>query len=308
MSSHGLGAIEVVQGLLGPLVPVFALVTQFGDVWFLLVLFSTLYLTGGRLPGFRGRIDRQRVAYVLALAIGGLALTVGLKLLIGLPRPPSAGTPVGGGWLPEPAFDLYASAVYADGLGFPSGHALGSTVAYGGLALVMGDSLSRRRLLIAAVVAGFVGFSRVAIGVHHLSSVLGGFAIGVAYLALVTRVTDNGRRVGLAFLLAVFAGVFALFGGGYERDAVLVLGLALGGRLTWQVTGKSIQAAPTAASTREAVRVAGVGLPLVGGIFVITGALEPPLPVALILAGLIVAVLLAVPVVGPLARQQKIGE
>src|SRR6056297_4112741 len=103
--SHGVGVISVVQDVLGPLVPVFALVTQLGDVWFLLLLLSTLFLADGRVPGFRDRIDRRAVAYVVALAIGGLALTAGLKLLVAYPRPPAGA--VHGEWLPGPLFDLY---------------------------------------------------------------------------------------------------------------------------------------------------------------------------------------------------------
>lgn len=293
--SHGVGAVELVQGVLGPVVPVFALITQLADVWFLLLLLSVLYLTGGDLPRFRDQIDRQRVAYVVALTIGALALTVGLKLLIGLHRPPGAGTPLGGEWLPGPLFDIYASAAVADGYGFPSGHAIGGTVVYGGLALVYGEYVSRRRLLLAGGLAGLIGFSRVAIGVHHLTSVLAGFAVGVCYLALVTKLTDNGRRVGLAFLLAVFASVFALFGGGYAREPVLAFGMALGGRLTWQVSGERIAAVAT--DTQDALLGLAVGLPVVGGLFATIEVLELSLPATLLLSGLIVTILLVLPVV-----------
>jgi membrane-associated phospholipid phosphatase len=290
--SHGVGAVSAVQAALGPLVPVFALVTQLGDVWFLLVLLSTLYLTDGRIPGFDGLVDRRDAAYVVALAIGGLALTVGLKLLVAFPRPAAA--PVNGGWLPAPLFELYASVVHAEGYGFPSGHALGSTVVYGGLALVYGDSVSRRRLLLAGGLAGLIGFSRVAIGVHHLVSVLGGFAIGAAYLALATAATDNGRRVSLAYLLAVVAGVVALFGGGFARDPVIALGMALGGWLIWQVGGERIAAVPT--STAGNRLLLAVGLPVVGALFVGMELLEPALSLTFLLSVLIVAALLVLPV------------
>ena len=291
--NHDVGAIHVVQDVLGPLVPVFALVTQLGDVWFLLVVLSTLFLADGRVPGFRDRIDRRAVAYVVALAIGGLALTAGLKLLVAYPRPPAGA--VNGEWLPTPLVGFYVDVTAAEGYGFPSGHAFGATVVYGGLALVYGDSVSRRRLLGAGVLAGVVGFSRVAIGVHHLLSVLGGFGLGVAYLALATKATDNGRQVGIAFLLAVLAGVFALFAGGYERDPVIALGMALGGRLTWQVAGDRIAAASLSAR-KSGVLVVG-GLTVIGGLFGGMEALEPALPVTFLLSAGIVAVLLVLPVV-----------
>jgi len=293
--SHGVGVVEVVQSVLGPVIPVFAVVTQLADVWFLLLLLSTLYLANGSVPGVRDRIDRQQVAYVIALTIGALALTVGTKLLVGLSRPPGAGTPVGGEWLPGPLFDIYARAAVADGYGFPSGHAIGSTVVYGGLALVYGDSISRRRLLLAGGLAALIGFSRIALGVHHLTSVLAGFALGVAYLAVMTKLTDNGRRVGLAFLLAVFASVFALFGGGYAREPVLAFGMALGGRLTWQVSGERIGVAST--DRRTALLSLAIGLPVVGGLFAIIEVLELAIPATLLLSGVIVTALLVLPVV-----------
>jgi membrane-associated phospholipid phosphatase len=293
MTGHGIGAVGVAQDLLAPFVPVFALLTQLGDVWFLLGLLATLYLGGDHLPGLRDRLDRPRVAYVIALAIGALALSTGLKLLVGLPRPTGAGTPVDVAWVPGSLDPLYEGAVSTDGHGFPSGHALGATVVYGGLALVVGEGLTRRRLAATGVLVGAIGFARVVIGVHHLSSVLGGFAIGLAYLAVVTRLTDGGRRVALAYLLAVFAGVFALFGGGFERDTVVALGTALGGRLTWQTMGAGVPDGP--ASTRDTGLLVVVGLTTVGGLFGVIEGVEPPLSVTFLLAALLVGLLLVLP-------------
>lgn len=295
--SHGIGAVEALQSLLGPLVPLFALLTQLADVWFMFVLLSVLYLAADRVPGVRDRLDRQDVAYVVALAVGALALTTGLKLLFAHPRPPMAGTPVNGGWLPGPLFGLYEATVYADGYALPSGHALGGTAVYGGLALVYGDGISRRSLAAGAGLAGLVALSRVVIGVHYAGDVVVGVAVALGYLAVATVLTDNGRRVGTAFLLAVLAGVFALFAGGYERDAIVALGTALGGRLAWQVVGDGVT--PTVASAREALVLVAVGLPAVGGLFAAMEVLEPSLPVTFVVAALVVAVLLALPVVWP---------
>ncbi|OBF99399.1 phosphatase PAP2 family protein [Mycolicibacter sinensis] len=71
---------------------------------------------------------------------------------------------------------------------FPSGHALGVMVAVGAL-LALTLPLLRRRARVAAVGAGVlvvaaVGIARVALGVHHPSDVLAGWALGWAYLAL----------------------------------------------------------------------------------------------------------------------------
>ena len=46
-----------------PVLVYFALVTQLGDVWFLFLLGSALYVTGDQLP--RWGIDRRRGLFVL---------------------------------------------------------------------------------------------------------------------------------------------------------------------------------------------------------------------------------------------------
>jgi undecaprenyl-diphosphatase len=73
--------------------------------------------------------------------------------------------------------------------GFPSGHAVGSSVGYGMLAycLALRWRTRPRRL---ALVAGLgllvllIGFTRIYLCVHYLSDVLAGFAVGLAWLAL----------------------------------------------------------------------------------------------------------------------------
>jgi len=86
------------------------------------------------------------------------------------------------------------------GNAFPSGHATQTISFYGMLAIVLiiGYAARRRWLLIigAALVTLVVGASRLYLGVHWLTDVLGGYALGLAWLSLVT-VTSlllEGRR------------------------------------------------------------------------------------------------------------------
>ena len=89
--------------------------------------------------------------------------------------------------------------VDASGWSFPSGHAFGAMVFYGFLVALVWRSTERRDVRAAAVAAGAlvvgaVGLSRVALGVHFLSDVAGGWAAGAAWLALSQLGVDAVQR------------------------------------------------------------------------------------------------------------------
>ncbi|MEH0841405.1 phosphatase PAP2 family protein [Micromonospora sp. CPCC 205711] len=108
---------------------------------------------------------------VTTMAVGG-SLGALLKLLVGRSRP-----------------DLLDPVARAAGFSFPSGHALNATLAAGVLLLVFlpftrGRPVARVALWAAAVlIAGVTGLSRVALGVHFTSDVLGGWLLGTAVVA-----------------------------------------------------------------------------------------------------------------------------
>ena len=74
----------------------------------------------------------------------------------------------------------------AGGGSFPSGHALTSMVAFGLAFVIVLPMLSGRWRSLATVIAALlvlaVGFSRLVLGVHYVSDVIGGWIIGVAWL------------------------------------------------------------------------------------------------------------------------------
>jgi membrane protein DedA with SNARE-associated domain/membrane-associated phospholipid phosphatase len=107
---------------------------------------------------------------VAALA-GGSLLDVALKLLFHRARP---------------TWDV--PLLTAHGFSFPSGHAMGSLVAYGMLAYLLVRAARSRWQRVAPIacavgLALLIGLSRMYLGVHYFSDVIGGYAAGVVWLA-----------------------------------------------------------------------------------------------------------------------------
>jgi len=118
---------------------------------------------------------RHRLAAYVTVAGVGLAVLVPVtKALVGRARPDVS----------LPVVELPTNA------SFPSGHAMTSLVTWGALLLVLLPGLRpvarRWWSAAAAVLVLVVGFTRLALGVHFVSDVLAGWALGVAWLAVVT--------------------------------------------------------------------------------------------------------------------------
>ena len=95
--------------------------------------------------------------------------------------------------------DNIEALVGATGYSFPSGHAIVSLVLFGLIALAVGETRLGRRhktfiFSIAAIAIVLVGVSRVYLGVHFLSDVLGGWIFGFIILVLIHR-QAGGRLV-----------------------------------------------------------------------------------------------------------------
>jgi undecaprenyl-diphosphatase len=126
---------------------------------------------------------RWRLAvYLLVTGAGALIMDPVLKSLVGRARP------------------VVAHPV-AHGLGnsFPSGHSLGSIVCYGAVLLVFLPAVRPgrwRRAFIIAITAliALIGISRVLLGVHYLSDVLGAWALGITWLGLTAFAFELGRH------------------------------------------------------------------------------------------------------------------
>lgn len=187
----------------------FALVTVLGGVPFLAVLLAVLYI------GW----DREAVATVVGYGLVAAAVTIALKAGFALPRPPAS---------------VRAAPVDPNSYGFPSGHAVASTVVYGGLLLVR-DRVRESRVAVPVVaLIALVGFSRVVVGVHYLGDVLAGHAVGLVILAGLRR--GVGERADHACLVAAAVAAVAVILTGAATDSLLALGAGVGGAVAFRRT------------------------------------------------------------------------
>jgi membrane-associated phospholipid phosphatase len=151
-------------------------ITFFGSVGF---LSSASFLTALVLA--RNRSFYRLLALFLAVG-GGALLNLTLKHFFHRQRPV----------LENPLVTLSS-------YGFPSGHTMGSTIFYGVLALIVTYSIRRwsRRVLAgwaAAFVIASIGASRIYLGAHYFTDVIGAIAIGLAWLAFSWTAIETLRR------------------------------------------------------------------------------------------------------------------
>src|SRR6185312_5538146 len=94
--------------------------------------------------------------------------------------------------------DQVQALLPASGYSFPSGHTFASLAFYGllGLMLVLsvGSGLKRWALTVGiAGISGLVGFSRVYVGAHWPTDVLGSWLLGAAWLSLLSMFIMHHR-------------------------------------------------------------------------------------------------------------------
>lgn len=290
----GIGISEALHGSAQDLVLVFfALLTQLGDVWVLLLLGGVHYVAGDRFP--KWGIDRRRGLFVLGLVLTDVALIGVLKQSFMIPRPPGAETPPDVQWIPSALQGVFASISTGTGYGFPSGHGLGSTLVWGGFALVVGkDKRSHAWLAFAGVIILTVSLSRVVLGVHYLVDVVAGTVIGIVVLGGLYTVSDHGTVPGRILVFAAGIGVLGLIHG-VTFDSVAAAGSAIGSWLAWRAVGDLTPAHPL--NRREVVAGFAV-FGIAGGLFALSYSLKPPLPVTFFGAAIAVGGVVGAPLIG----------
>lgn len=152
----GLVIITDFQSVRGPFLDtLFEAMSFLGEEEFYLLLFPTLLWCVDTTLGFR-----LGVLVLISFYLNSLA-----KDLIGHPRP----------FALDPSVQLASG----EGFGLPSGHAQSSALVWGGIAAHV---RSRWMWIIAILLAGLIGLSRIYLGVHFPTDVLGGWMLGVAVL------------------------------------------------------------------------------------------------------------------------------
>ncbi len=133
--------------------------------------------------------QKRLAAYLLSCTIGGSIVNTFVKVTVDRPRP---------------TFRDPSAITFQRGKSFPSGHTMSSTIAYGALLLIFLPVIPKKyrtavRIAVLTLVI-LIGFSRLALGVHYLSDVIGGFVLGAAWLVAATAAfeiwrSERGRPV-----------------------------------------------------------------------------------------------------------------
>jgi len=151
-------------------------VTFFGSVEFVAVAASCVAIV---------LLVRKSWYHLLALLLavgGGSLLNILLKHFFHRQRPA----------LENPLLTLTS-------FGFPSGHTMGATLFYGALAVFVAQSVPKWRwralaFWIAALAVGLIGLSRIYLGAHYLTDVVGAIAVGLAWLAFCWTGVETLRK------------------------------------------------------------------------------------------------------------------
>jgi membrane-associated phospholipid phosphatase len=214
----GLDLIRTIQLVHGPaLDAVFKAITFMGDEEFFLILLPLIFWCVDFAVG-------ARLAFAFLLST---YVNTGLKDLFAHPRP----------------FDLDPTVKLHDagGYGLPSGHSKSAVVVWGTIAAKFRETWL---WVVAILLMVLIGFSRVYLGVHFPTDVLGGWAAGaiflVVYLALEPRVTAWLKQASLAVQLALAVAVplalLLLYPASDASKAMAVLmGMGVGIALTGRV-------------------------------------------------------------------------
>ncbi|NJO94524.1 MAG: phosphatase PAP2 family protein [Hydrococcus sp. RM1_1_31] len=137
-------------------------ITRLGNPSFVIVVFVV------SLGILWWRHYRQEAMGFAIACLGAFILNTGLKLFFSKPRP-----------------QLWIGLIAEKSYSFPSGHALGSLVLYGFLAYLLAIHYPKLTIFIyslAGILIAAIGFSRLYLGVHWPTDIIGGYGVGFLWL------------------------------------------------------------------------------------------------------------------------------
>ena len=134
-------------------------------------------LVGGTCIYLATRKRWSEVTYLVLSALGGGVIDTIVKRIVDRLRPD----------IPRPC---NYKAFSGERWSFPSGHSMTAVIVYGALLVIILPRLNTRWRVPAIALAVFlplaIGFSRLSLGVHWVSDILGGWFLGAAWLAVST--------------------------------------------------------------------------------------------------------------------------
>jgi membrane-associated phospholipid phosphatase len=230
----GLDLIRAVQSVHGPLLDaVFKGITFIGEEDFYLIL----------LPLLLWCVDFAFGARLAFFFLFSACVNAGAKDLIAHPRPFDL----------DPQVKLHE----AGGYGLPSGHSQSAVVVWG---IIASHVRKRWFWIVAVLLMVLIGFSRIYLGVHFPTDVLGGWALGavllVGYVFLVPHIEAWLKRVGLVVqLVLAVAAPLVLVLLHTSDDSVSAMGVFLGAGVGIVLAGRWVPFSAGGPLWQRAVRL-----------------------------------------------------
>lgn len=148
---------------------IFLIITNLANPYFLIILNIILLIS----------IKKKKIPLLISLnLICSFLINQTTKLIFAKPRP------------------ININIIEESGFSFPSGHSMISLAFYGFITYLIYQRLNNKkhkRILIISfiLIILLIGLSRIYLGVHYLSDVIGGFLLGIIYLFIYIKLINN---------------------------------------------------------------------------------------------------------------------